>query len=134
MRKSKVKRMIKPDGIIVTMPVAFFKEYGAKRFEKEIERLNDFNTEYVWYRVMKNLPTIDVLYCYLLYNGKIQWRVNIAGYERGVTKAFPRPKGGVRVFENCNMVTLCGPAIKCPKNIPMKGFQGFRYTQELFSG
>ena len=127
-----MKRDIKPDGIIVTMPEAFFKEYDQNRFELEMKAMNEPDSEMIWYRVMKNLPTIEVLYCYLVYNGKVMWRTNIAGVERNVTKSFPRPKGGIRTFENANMLMLCGPTLKAPGDFPMKGFQGFRYTQQLF--
>lgn len=126
------KHIEPPIGIIITHPLAFFKEYSLRKYLKEHERMNTDDT-CVWYRVMKNLPTQDFLYIYSIYNGKVQHRTNFGGFIRNQTMTFPRPEGGSRTFENANALILTGPYVKAPFDIPMKGFQGFRYvTKELF--
>lgn len=126
-----MKKTIEPPiGIIITHPLAFFKEYDEKIYLSEMERMNDPDGDQVWYRVMKNLPTQEFLYIYTCFHGKIQHRTNLAGYVRNTTMTFPRPEGGSRTFENANALILCGPFVKCPIDIPQKGFQGFRYVKK----
>lgn len=115
-----------PIGIIFTHPERFFKEYDEKIYNREMARMNVDDAQ-VWYRVMKNLPTQEFLYIYTVYHGRVQHRTNLFGYIRNTTMTFPRPEGGSRTFENANALILCGPFVKCPIEIPWKGFQGFRY-------
>ncbi len=128
----KITGIVDAEGIIVTMPKAFFREFAVESFEKELESLNDTEETNLWYRIMKNLPIFQPKYCYFIYDGKVQCRTNILEYQRNVTKTFKRPEGGVRTFTNANMIALCAPYIKAPEEIVMKGFQGFRYTHKLF--
>jgi hypothetical protein len=121
-----------PIGILITHPMAFFKEYDYKKYIREHERMNTVEG-CVWYRVMKNLPKQEFLYIYTIINGKLHHRTNLVGYIRNETMTFPRPEGGSRTFENANAIILGPPYVKCPIEIQMKGFQGFRYvTKELF--
>jgi hypothetical protein len=97
--------------------------------------LSRFGTDqnYTWLRVMKNLPVHDILYVYTVYDGKVQHRLNLVETWRNQTKRFMRPGGGWRTFENSNGMVLGGPLVMAPYEIPMKGFQGFRYVfKELF--
>lgn len=121
----------KPDAIIVTMPARFFEEYGMKNFLQDIENMNTIDG-YIWYRVCKNLPKIQTQYCYWIIGGKIKYRMDLLRLERGHNYSFSRPNGGHREFNNSNAVVLIGPVIKAPHDIPMKGFQGFRYTELIF--
>lgn len=119
------------DAIIVTLPVRFFQEYGMKRFIRDMKSMNEIDG-FEWYRTCGNLPKIQPLYCYLICLGKIKYKVEIARYEKNKTMTFDRPNGGSRTFENKNWMVFQGPAIEAPYDIPMKGFQGFRYTELLF--
>lgn len=119
-----------PIGIIVTLPARFFEEYSREKYEMNLKRMNHPEEQGLWYRVMKNLPAHDVLYCYTVYGGLVQHRTNIAYMWRGETMHFNRPEGGVRTFENCNGIVQCHPLVMAPRQIPMKGFQGFRYVYE----
>lgn len=121
-----------PDGIIVTLPARFFKEYPVEWYLQDIERMNQEGSSTIWYRVMKNLPTLDFAYVYTIVDNKIWHRSQFAGLIRNETMSFPRPEGGRRTFENANAVMMSGPVIMAPSHIPMKGFQGFRYTKMLF--
>lgn len=123
-----------PDGIALTLPVQFFEDrkMSCSDFEKYFVRLMR-NEDTTWNFKLKNLPTKDVLYVYFVFDGFIQYRLNLVMYERNKSKTFnDTPDGKVRHFESCNWVICSGPAVKAPYDFPMKGFQGFRYTTTLF--
>lgn len=126
-----MKSVTPPDAIIIAMPAKFFQEYTMEKFLQDMERMNT-EDNFVWYRVMKNLPKIQTLYCYWIINGKIKYRMEIAKLVRNKTMRFSRPKGGIRTFENANYIELVGPVIEAPYDIPMRGFQGFRYSDLIF--
>lgn len=121
----------KPDAIIVAMPARFFQEYTMEKFLQDIENMNTIDN-FVWYRVMKNLPKIQTPYCYWIIDGKVKYRMDIAKLVRNKTYRFARPKGGIATFENANCIELVGPVITAPYDIPMRGFQGFRYSELIF--
>lgn len=110
------------DAIIATLPPAFFKEYTLERFEQEMEQLNH-DDEMAWFMILKNLPKVQTPYFYFLYDGKIRYRAEISQFIRGATMRFTRADGGLKTFANKNFVQ---------HDIPMRGFQGFRYTELLF--
>jgi hypothetical protein len=124
-----------PIGILLTMPKAFFedRQMSEADFKKVFERFMAMD-DGIWNFIKKTLPVHDIAYCYLVFGGKVQYKVNIVGYERNVAKTFyDTPDAKPRNFEASNWIILSGPAIKPPFDIPMKGFQGFRYvTNELF--
>ncbi len=60
-------------------------------------------------------------------DNKIHHRANFAGVERNKNYRFSRPDGQIKAFNNANAILTCGPVIMAPHDIPMKGFQGFRY-------
>lgn len=120
-----------PEGIIVTLPKRFFEEYDHAKYLWELQQMNE-RDDFVWYRAVKNLPKMDVLYVYVIIDNKVNHRTNLLQYERNKTYTFPRPEGGRRTFENKNWILTCGPVVMAPEEIPMKGFQGFRYTHKLF--
>lgn len=87
----------------------------------------------VWNFRLTNLPTIDVAYVYLVFDGLVQYRANLVMYQRGAEKEFyDSPDGKARRFPKSNWVIFTGPIIKAPYEIPMRGFQGFRYTKQVF--
>jgi hypothetical protein len=87
----------------------------------------------IWNFRLTNLPLHDVAYVYLIFEGFIQYRGNLVQYERNVAKEFyDAPDCKVRSFPPSNWVLFTGPVIPAPREWPMKGFQGFRYTTKLF--
>lgn len=123
-----------PEAILLTLPVAFFKDRGMtySEFEKYFDGVMS-DPDSLWNFKLTNLPTMDVAWAYLVFDGFVQYRLNLVQYERNVSKQFnDTPDGIVRVFEACNWVILCGPPVKAPLDIPMRGFQGFRYSKQLF--
>lgn len=127
-----------PIGIIVTMPVAFFQETGWQSDDLLRQMMYYLNKEKNengrWYFLKKLLPTKDFLYVYVVWDGKVQLRANLLQLERNKTHRFcDTPNGKWRTFPKKNWIVLCGPGVKAPYDIPMKGFQGFRYTtKQLF--
>ena len=117
-----------PIGIIVTLPMRFFEEYDYRKYIREHEAMNDPENDSCWFRVMKNLPTWDVLYVYTCYGGRIRHRTNFGWLVRNEHLAFTRPEGGIRDFGKANAVVMVGPYVKAPIRIQQKGFQGFRYV------
>lgn len=123
-----------PVAILLTLPVAFFKDRDMTyaEFQKYFERVMR-RPEWVWNFKLTNLPTMDVAWVYLVFDGFVQYKVNLVMYERNTSKVFKDAMDNKeRVFESCNWVILTGPPVKAPFDIPMRGFQGFRYSQELF--
>ncbi len=125
---------IKPEGIMLTLPVQFFDDRGwteqtfIKMFERYMAKENS-----LWNFRLTNLPLHEVAWVYLVFGKKVQFRTNLVMYERNVSKKFnDSPNGQVRYFQNSNWVILSGPAIRPPHEWPQKGFQGFRYTTKLF--
>lgn len=123
-----------PEALILTMPKAFFddREMSFDEFRKEFE--DELNSEDGYWNFLKmTLPIHDVQYVYIVFDSKIQYRVTFVCYERNKTKAFADSTDGkVRHFPNKNWIIIGGPCVKAPYDIPMKGFQGHRYTKKLF--
>lgn len=125
---------IRPEGIMLTLPVQFFEDRKTdipsfiKMFERYMAREDS-----LWNFRLTNLPTQDIAWVYLVFDKKVQYRLNFVQYERNVSKVFnDAPDRKVRRFPNANWVIMCGPPVKPPYEWPQKGFQGFRYTTKLF--
>ena len=76
-------------------------------------------------------PTIEVLHCYILVGGEIRVRANIASWERGDSI------GGLHCWDDTTrhpkwLAVLTGPVVWPAEPMKRRGFQGFRYTEELF--
>lgn len=123
-----------PDGIMLTLPVAFFEDRGTtiEKFKKMFERYMA-KDDAIWNFKLTNLPLHDIAYVYLVFDKQVQYCCNFIQYERKVAKAFDdAPDGIVREFQACNWVLFTGPVSKPPYEWPQKGFQGFRYTTKLW--
>lgn len=123
-----------PEGIMLTLPVAFFEDRGMTidQFKKHFERFMAKEDSY-WNFKLTNLPLHDIAWVYLVFDKHVQYRLNFMQYERNKSKQFKDAVDGkLREFPNQNWVLFTGPAIKPPHEWPQKGFQGFRYTTQLF--
>jgi hypothetical protein len=128
------KPEIQPDGIILTLPRMFFEDrkMNAEQFKKAFERHMSMENSW-WNFKLTNLPILEVLWVYLVFDGKVQYRCNLMMYERNKSKSFKdSPDQTLRHFKKCNWVLFTGPVVKPIIDFPKKGFQGFRYTQKLF--
>src|ERR1044072_8408408 len=123
-----------PDAIILTLPVELFKdsEMTTEEFKPVFERFMQNEGAY-WNFLLTNLPTQDVQYVYIVFDGHVQYRANLVMYERNKSKSFIDDNSGkVRSFTEKNWVLFAGPIVKPVDPVPMKGFQGFRYSQKIF--
>ncbi len=123
-----------PEGIMLTLPVAFFEDrkMNYDQFKKLFERYM-VKDDAIWNFRLTNLPLHDIAFVYLVFDKKVQYRCNFVQYERNTAKAFyDSPDGVVREFQPCNWVLFTGPPVKPPHEWLQKGFQGFRYTTKLF--
>lgn len=80
---------------------------------------------------MGQKPTQDVLHCYILVGGEIRVRANIASFEPSDSI------GGLHCWDDTTrnpkwIAVLTSPVSFPPAPIARKGFQGFRYTQDLW--
>ncbi len=125
---------IRPEGIMLTLPKRFFEDRGTD-IPAFIEMFKRFmaKDESLWNFRLTNLPKHEIDKVYLVFDKKVQFRLNFVQYERNVSKSFKdAPDGRTRDFPNANWVIMCGPAVAPPREWPQKGFQGFRYTTYLF--
>lgn len=123
-----------PEALLLTMPEAWFKDRNmtyaefCPYFEASLRHEGAY-----WNYRKTSLPVHEVAFVYLVFDGHVQYRTHLVGYERGVAKDFDdTPDGIVRRFAPSNWILLSGPAIAAPYGIPMRGFQGHRYTKKLF--
>jgi len=120
----------RPTGIIRTLPSLYGNEsIGAKRYRRSIGLLEAGGIEAI-YIALSAKPTVDVLHMYLLVEGQIQVRLNIAGY-------IPGEEAEIRCWDDTirtpRFWAICtGPVSRPETPIKRRGFQGFRYTQELW--
>lgn len=121
--------MNRPTGIIRTLPSLYQDKgnIGYKRYVRSIRELEQGKIEVI-YIAMAQLPKLDVLNMYLLIEGQIRVKLNLVEYAPGTSEicwdsTIRQPK----------YWALCsGPVSRPPEKIFRKGFQGFRYTEDLW--
>jgi hypothetical protein len=120
--------MERPDGIIITISLAYLKERGYRTWLKDFMKAMETEDYTYWIRLAQLPKFPDLLYVYLLINGKIKYRTNLVGFY---------PNGTIncddgRILTAKVWCCVSGPLIKPRYPIFKKGFQGFRYTETLF--
>lgn len=127
----------RPTGIIRTLP--YFgagekDEAGAMReaYKRMTQSLKYLEThdDHPVYIALSQRPTKEVLHCYLLVGGKIRVRANIVDYANGNSLEFKCWDGTLR--KAAWWAVLSAPVSWAPSTIFMRGFQGFRYTGDLW--
>lgn len=120
---------IRPTGIIRTLPSLYQDagNVGHRKYTRAVRALEQGEIDAI-YIALAAVPKTEVLHIYLLIEGQIQVRLNIAGFEPGDARAcwdntIRRPK----VWAVCT-----GPVSRPPEPMKRRGFQGFRYTEELW--
>ncbi len=120
--------MDRPVGIIITIGEKWLKERGYRNWYRDFMQAMN-NEGYTYWLRQGNKPTVeDLLYVYICIHGKIRFRTLFVQAEGAGYKDFTN---GNRMFANA-WVVVCGPVVKAPFEIKRKGFQGFRYTEQLF--
>lgn len=126
---------IQPVGIAITWGADLIKEKGGLlgfiRYFEQCMSMEDG----LWLQKCKNKPRYDdLLYVYVIVNNQLKYRCLYAGYETGETTIH---NGDGVSWSSRNTITwprivMAGPFLKNPHKRILKGFQGFRYTEELF--
>lgn len=119
----------RPTGIIRTLPTLYAdsKNVGYRRYVRAIRELEQEIIPAI-YIAMAQLPKIEVLHMYLLIEGQIRVRLNIVEYVPG-TEAIC---WDAKIRQPKFWAVCSGPVSKPPEEIRRRGFQGFRYTEELW--
>jgi len=126
-------RTERPTGIIRTLPYgpnhrASVMRAAYEKMVRGLERVNRFDSAHVLIG-MQQRPKIEVLHCYVLIEGRIIGRANIAEYLEQLP-AVECWDGTTRVHKYWAVLTA--PYLPAPTTIKMRGFQGFRYTESLW--
>jgi hypothetical protein len=122
--------MERPDGIIITISQQMLKEKGYRNWLRNY--LNAMEKEdHIYYMRQGAQPKQDILYVYLCIGGKVRYRSNFVMSEGPGEKTFTSAAGSHTIYGRA-WIIMSGPVVKPEFTVPMKGFQGFRYTQKLF--
>lgn len=125
--------MDRPTGIIRTLP-GEAKQYALdsearSRMMRSYDALREGKIELI-YVALAQRPTVEVLHFYILVGGEIICRMNIAGFKDGRGWQLNCWDGVRREARWWAMCTA--PVSYPPEKIYRKGFQGFRYTEDLW--
>jgi hypothetical protein len=80
------------------------------------------------YIALQCKPRVEVLHMYLLVNGRVEVRLNIAGYLPGDE----RECWDEKIRKPKYWAVCTGPVSRPPEPIKFRGFQGIRYTGDLW--
>lgn len=111
--------------IIITVSAG--RENGYRHWLRNFLETMDSESGVYWFR-MANQPKIQPLHVYLCIGGKIRYRAKCVDAMGPAEVTF---NDGREMYGKA-WVRICGPVERPPEPIPRKGFQGFRYTEELF--
>lgn len=134
------KSGIRPTGIMRTLPYFGGVEKGEaepemmnkayRRMMRAFKELESGRREYVLI-ALNTIPTQEVLHCYIIVGGQVRVRANIAGYISGEEAANVQCWDG-SVRSPKYWAQLTAPVSWPPETIKQAGFQGFRYTVDLW--
>ena len=118
----------RPTGIIRTLPsLDGDTSPGSVRYKSSLQALNRGRLDAI-YIAMQSIPAIDVLHMYLIVEGRVHVRLNIPGYIPGDEReCWDRQIRKPKYWAVCT-----GPVAFPPEPMLRRGFQGFRYTEELW--
>jgi hypothetical protein len=128
-----MKKAERATGIIRTLPSIYNGTDGKKasvgfvRYQKSIQHLEAGKIPAI-YIALQCIPKIEVLHMYLLIEGEIRVRMNIAGYEPGDARIC----WDTTIRQPKFWAVCTAPVSKPPEPMKWKGFQGIRYTDELW--
>ena len=117
----------RPTGIIRTLPSLGPEQIGKKRYKASIQAMEK-GRDVTIYIALQSVPKVEVLHMYLIVEGRVDVRLNIAGYEPGdARECWDKTIRTPKVWAVCT-----GPVSRPPEPLKMRGFQGFRYTGDLW--
>ena len=122
------RRSERPTGIIRTLPSLYGDaSVGAKKYQSALKAMERGKLEAIFI-ALQAIPKYDVLHIYLIIDGEIHVRLNIAGYEPGDAR-----ECWDTTIRHPKHWCICTPPVsKPPEKILRRGFQGFRYTEDLW--
>lgn len=128
----------KPEAIAITWSQQMLKEgFGSEsEFREAFEKLNE-NDEATWLQKLNNKPKHDVVDCFIIIANKVAYKAKIVEYNMTGEPVRIRKPGAPMSFSRYQVirwkhVVLTGPVVKAPKDIPFRGFQGFRYVPMFY--
>lgn len=124
-----------PDGIIVTVSKGMIGDNGYRHWLRNFLEVMGKGDELGWnyyFRVSRQ-PKYDeyIRHVYLCIGGKIRFRVFYAGSEPAGKRRLTNGKN-YRIIDGKGWILTAGPVERPPMVIERKGFQGFRYTNQLW--
>ena len=128
-----MKATERPTGIIRTLPSIYngtaMKDasVGFVRYQQSLKHLESGKIEAI-YIALQCIPKIEVLHMYLLIEGEIRVRLNIAGYQPGSEQVC----WDYTIRQPKYWAVCTAPVSKPPEPVKWKGFQEIRYTAELW--
>lgn len=120
----------RPTGIIRTLPGhAQEYEFARGKMMRSYQALAEERIESIYVAIAQK-PTKPVLHIYMLVGGEIICRMNIADYQDGTDFELECWDG---VTRRARWWIVCAPPVSYPPHpIKLRGFQGFRYTTDLW--
>ena len=112
-----------------TLP-PFYADESTQAGRAQAQALRDLDTDdaATIYIQLAAMPKHKVLHVYLCIAGEIKFRLNLAGYEPGGKReCFDGSQRDAKFWAICT-----GPVSRPPEPIKHRGFQGHRYTEELW--
>lgn len=126
----------RPTGIIRTLPSLAEGTIGHKKMKLSFSLLeHGTNPGHHVLIALSSVPTKEVLHIYLLIAGEIRYRLNIAEYISGDADYFQAHpvKCWDGSYRRPRVWAVCtAPLSRPPEPIKMRGFQGYRYTTDLW--
>lgn len=120
--------MIQADGIAITFSREMIKQHGGLKTFLYAFRACLENDD-IWMHFCKNKPQRDINFVYIIIYNRLAYKCYYGGTGEAGGKCY-RANGSVQALKN--HIALAGPLERCPFKRILKGFQGFRYTTELF--
>lgn len=118
-------------GIIKCLPKKWLDDVGGEKYLERTFHHSLLREDSWFYMSLAGKPKYDVGHFYLLINGFVRFRLNLAGIEPGGTLVF-RDRPIPQTWTARYWAILTAPIAEPFERMPMRGFQGFRYTEHLF--
>ena len=118
-----------PTAFIRTLPSFYADEStdGGRAHAQALRDLEADDANHI-YIALSAKPKVEVLHVYLCIAGQITVRLNLASIEPGNKReCFDRSMRSPKFWAICT-----GPISRPPEPIPRRGFQGHRYTEDLW--
>lgn len=118
----------RPTGIIRTLPSLYgIESQGSVRYKSSLKALERGRLDAI-YIALQSIPKVEILHLYLIIDGHVHVRLRIAEFLPGdARECWDRTIRKPKYWAVCT-----GPVEFPPEPILRRGFQGFRYTEDLW--